>query len=196
MNRESSALGIDIGRVIIHGDGPDTAFVGAGSDEEAMRAPAIDGAFEHVARLVERFSATRVWLVSKCGKKVEARTRMWLARHRFHVTTGLSPENVRFCRDRREKAPICDALGIGFFVDDRLDVLSAMRGVVAHRFLFGASSSPEAGILPVPTWAAAERAILHALDGAVVTAPSLHAEGTSRNTAGTASASHTPFSER
>ena len=31
-------LGIDIGRVIIHGDGPDTSFIGA-TDDDAMRAP-------------------------------------------------------------------------------------------------------------------------------------------------------------
>ncbi len=98
-------LGIDIGRVIIHGDGPDTSFVGpragvasaasgrarrwvAGSDEEAMRAPAMDGAFDAIARLVRRFSG-RVWLVSKCGKKVEMRSRMWLAQHRLHEITGV-----------------------------------------------------------------------------------------------------------
>ncbi|MFK5221766.1 hypothetical protein ACI3PI_10215, partial [Lactobacillus helveticus] len=53
-------LGIDIGRVIIHGDGPDTSFVGAGTDEEALEAPAMDGALDTIARLVRCFSPENV----------------------------------------------------------------------------------------------------------------------------------------
>ena len=47
-------LGVDIGRVIIHGDGPDTSFVGAATTEEALRAPALDGCFDSLERLTER----------------------------------------------------------------------------------------------------------------------------------------------
>ena len=156
-------LGVDIGRVIIEGDGPDTSFVG-GSEEAALRAPAVEGAFESLTRLRERFGG-RVWLVSKCGAKVQARTRSWLDRHRFFQATGIPYGQMRFCRDRRDKAPICAELGIGLFVDDRLDVLAAMRDIVRHRFQFGAASAPagESGVLAVPTWRAAEEAILAAL---------------------------------
>ncbi|MBX3192888.1 MAG: hypothetical protein KF819_38240 [Labilithrix sp.] len=155
-------LGVDIGRVIIHGDGPDTSFIG-GADEDAMRAPAMEGAFEALARLTDRFGG-RVFVVSKCGPRIEARSRAWLERHRFFESTGIARESLRFCRKRPDKAPICRELGIDFFVDDRLDVLAAMAGVVRHRFLFGAASSPEPGVTPAPTWAAAERAIVAALD--------------------------------
>lgn len=152
-------LGVDIGRVIIEGDGPDTSFVG-GSDADAMRAPAMAGAFAALARLCETFEG-RVWLVSKCGPKIQARTRTWLDRQRFFQSTGIPYGQLRFCRDRRDKAPICAELGIGLFVDDRFDVLQAMAGIVPHRFQFGATTSA-AGITPVPDWAAAERAILDA----------------------------------
>ena len=108
-------LGVDIGRVIIHGDGPDTSFVG-GSTEDALRAPAVDGALAALARLQLRF-AGRVWLVSKCGPKVQSRTLAWFDRHRFFEATGLSRERVRFCRDRRDKAPICEELGIALRLD-------------------------------------------------------------------------------
>ena len=37
-------------------------------------------AFDAIARLVRSFGG-RVWIVSKCGKKIEARSRMWLERH-------------------------------------------------------------------------------------------------------------------
>lgn len=150
-------LGVDIGRVIIHGDGPDTSFIG-GTDADAMRAPAMDGALSSLARLCRLFHA-KVWLVSKCGPRIEQRSRAWLDRHAFWAETGVPRENLRFCRSRKDKAPICDELGIGFFVDDRLDVLLAMEGVVPHRFLFGASSSPDPAIVPVPTWSLAEEAL-------------------------------------
>jgi hypothetical protein len=155
-------LGVDIGRVIIHGDGPDTSFIG-GSDADAMRAPAMEGVFDALRRLRARFEG-RVWLVSKCGPRIELRSRAWLAGTRFFETTGIPGDNLRFCRNRKDKAPICLELGIDFFVDDRIDVLVPMVGTVAHRFLFGALTSPDHGVTPVPTWAAAEAAITRILD--------------------------------
>lgn len=158
MNR----IGIDIGRVIIEGDGPDTSFVG-GTEEQALHAPAIVGAFETIARLVQRFGPENVHLVSKCGKRVEARTRTWLALHRFYEHTGVLHTNLHFCRAREQKAPICKDLGVTFFVDDRIDVLDFMTAVVPYRFLFGATDTDRPGVVPVPTWSAAEEAIASAL---------------------------------
>jgi hypothetical protein len=155
-------LGVDIGRVIIHGDGPDTNFIG-GSDADAMDAPPMAGVLEALARLCARFEG-RVWIVSKCGPRIEARSRAWLRAHRFFETTAIPHKNIRFCKSRKEKAPICLDLGIDFFVDDRIDVLLPMAAIVAHRFLFGAASSPQQGIVPVPTWAVAEAAICRILD--------------------------------
>lgn len=154
--QKAPVLGVDIGRVIIEGDGPDTSFIG-GSDDQAMRAPAMSGAFESLRRLTDLFER-RVWLVSKCGPRIQERTRKWLDRHRFFQTTGIPYGQLRFCRERKEKAPICLELGITLFVDDRLDVLQAMAGVVPHRFQFGASSAPE-GIVPVKSWVEAEEAL-------------------------------------
>ena len=109
-------LGVDIDRVIIHGDGPDTSFID-GSNDDALNAPAMSGAFQALARLTER----------------------------------------------PEKAVICRKLGINGFVDDRADVLQAMRGIVSHLFLFGAHSAPDSAFTAVATWAEAERAIVAAL---------------------------------
>lgn len=164
MNSKEIRLGVDIGRVIIQGDGPDTNFIG-GSEDEAMRAPAMDGVLESLDYLARRFDG-RVWIVSKCGPRIEARSRAWLDRHRVFEATGIPRENIRFCRQRKDKALICLDLAIGFFVDDRVDVLVPMAGVVEHRFLFGAVSSSEPGIVPVPTWAATETAIARLLDEA------------------------------
>lgn len=161
-------LGVDIGRVIIHGDGPDTNFIG-GTDADAMSAPAMDGVFEALARLRARFEG-RVWLVSKCGPRIEMRSRAWLDHHRFFETTGIPRENLRFCKNRKDKTPICEELGIGYFVDDRADVLTPMAGIVLHRFLFGATASSDPRVTAVPTWAVAEAAITAALDAELVRA--------------------------
>lgn len=160
-------LGIDIGRVLIAGDGPDTSFIG-GSDDDAMRAPAMEGAFESVARLVARYEG-RVWLVSKCGPRIQARSRRWLERHAFFETTGVRPDRLRFCRERREKAPICLELGITCFVDDRADVLAAMAGTVATRILFGAEVSRDPGVVPAPRWSDAEAIAREAADVLLLT---------------------------
>jgi hypothetical protein len=149
----TNRLGVDIGRVIIAGDGPDTSFVG-GSEEDALSAPPIEGAFEALTRLREHF-AGRIWLVSKCGARVQARTRLWLAHHQFFERTGIDPLHLRFCRTRPEKAPICAELGITCFIDDRVDVLAEMRDIVPTRILFGAPTA-SSDVIAAPDWVAAE----------------------------------------
>lgn len=144
-------LGIDIGRVIINGDGPDTSFLGT-SLERAMKAPAMPGAFESILRLTEAFHG-QVWLVSKCGENVARKSTAWLEHNGFWKQTPVLPDRVRFCRKRPEKAVICRELGITHFIDDRTDVLEAMVGVVPHRFLF------------TNDWPATEAAVLATIQG-------------------------------
>jgi hypothetical protein len=147
-------LGVDIGRVIIapgdDGD-EDTSFL-HGSLEDALRTPPMEGAFDAIRRLVETFG-DRVWLVSKCGPRIQDRTRHWLEHHGFHEKTGLSRDRVVFCLQRRQKADHCAQLGIEAFIDDRLDVLEAMRGHVAHLFWFGEDRGSERA----PKWLTAVR---------------------------------------
>jgi hypothetical protein len=153
MRTSESRLGIDIGRVIIsRGEGSnDTSFL-HGSIERALQTPPYENMFEVVPRLVARFGG-RAWLVSKCGPRIQERTRQWLEHHRFWERTGIPPENVRFCRDRPGKAPICRELGITHFIDDRLDVLEYLRGSVPHLYLFAAAFAPqEQWLTPLTGW--------------------------------------------
>ncbi|MFC0532150.1 hypothetical protein [Phytohabitans kaempferiae] len=160
-------LGIDIGRVIIdgtsHPEGGDTAFF-AGDTATMLRTPAVPGAFEAIARLVARFEG-RAWLVSKCGERVQRRTLHWLDHHDFAGRTGIAPDRVRFCRRRPDKAIHCAELGITHFVDDKLDVHEALRGMVPHLYLFGRQARCPAWLAHTPTWPAAEAAITAALAG-------------------------------
>ena len=87
-----------------------------------MRAPEIPGAFDAVAALVRALQG-RVYLVSKCGERIEARTRRWLVQKRFFDRTGLPRENLRFCRERRDKVGIAQALKLDR--EDRFGLLLA-----------------------------------------------------------------------
>ena len=149
-------LGIDIGRVIITPDGGgkgDTSFIG-GSIEDALATPPYDGMFDVVPELVRRFGG-RVWLVSKARQRVQEKTRLWLSHHHFFERTGIAADHLRFCLERPQKAEHCRELGITHFIDDRLDVLGHLHGVVGFRFLFGPQNPtidvPNA-IVPIRTW--------------------------------------------
>ena len=159
-NHNEHRLGLDIGRVIITGDQPggDTSFIGGGIDD-VLRTPPIPGALESVGRLVALFGG-RVWLVSKCGQRMEDKTRLWLAHYRFYETTGLPESHARFCRERPQKRDHAAELGLTHCVDDRPDVLEHLRGLVPHLFLFGPQrAAPPDWVTPVAGWAEAEAAI-------------------------------------
>lgn len=155
-------LGIDVGRVLISpGDDkrPDTSFIG-GTLEHALNTPPYEGMFEVVPSLVKRFNQ-QVWIVSKCGPRIQQRTLQWFRHHRFFERTGISPRNVRFCLKRPEKAGHCREIGITHFIDDRPDVLAPMADVVPNRYLFGPQRTPaEPGMIPVLTWEQVARELI------------------------------------
>lgn len=156
-------LGIDVGRVLIApGDDsrPDTSFIG-GSLENALGTPPYEGMFDVVPELVERF-AGQVWIVSKCGPRIQQRTLQWFEHHRFFKRTGIDPANVRFCLKRPDKAVHCREIGITHFIDDRADVLQPMLGTVPELLLFGPQRDRHvsASFRHVQDWSAVARALL------------------------------------
>lgn len=169
-------LGIDIGRVIIgpvddHGRA-DTSFL-SGTVERAMQTPPAPGALDSIAQLARAFGGD-VWLVSKCGPGIQAKTRRWLAHWHFWDATGIAPDHLRFCLKRPQKADHCRELAITHFIDDRVDVLEHLRGLVPHLYLFGAdwrTRRAPAWALPVITWPRALAAVLATLPSAAPARP-------------------------
>ena len=165
-NTNTPRLGIDIGRVIIdgssHPNGGDTAFFN-GNEATMLATPEMDGGFEAIADLVDAF-AGQVWLVSKCGQRVQARSTRWLKAHRFHERTGVEYANVRFCRRRPDKREHCVDLALTHFIDDHPEVHRAIEDVVDHQFFFG----PQRNAVPsygthVMDWTEARTAVLATL---------------------------------
>jgi hypothetical protein len=143
-------LGVDVGGVIVvladHGE--DTSFFGS----DPLQTPAVAGVFEGLAALTAGPFGGRVHLVSKAGPKVAANTRAWLAHHSFFDHTGIAEANLHFVRERRDKAPVCQRLGVTHFVDDRRDVLAYLE-TVEHRYLFTGGGAGQVGVIEVPDWA-------------------------------------------
>lgn len=169
-NHSKPVLGIDIGRVIIGAADSsgvaDTSFI-SGSEEAALNTPASPGAFEAIAELTKAFSG-RVWLVSKCGPRIQKLTKRWLARSSFYEMTGVRQDRIRFCLKRPEKREHCLAIGATHFIDDRLDVLEHLVGAVPRLYWFGyqrdtAQSPPWAQ--PVPDWNETRALVLSQLAG-------------------------------
>ncbi len=148
-------LGIDIGRVIINGPahpaGGDTAFF-SGDEATMLATPEMDGCVAAIARLTGAFGG-RVWLVSKCGPNVQARTLRWLTAHDFYRRTGMPDRHVRFCRTRPDKRSHCEDLNLTHFVDDHPEVHAAIRGTVDYQYFFGPQRQPVPGYgIHAPTW--------------------------------------------
>jgi hypothetical protein len=159
-------LGVDFGRVIndasAHPSGDDTSFL-KGGEEVMLATPATPGAFESLRRLTTLFEG-HVWIVSKASESTQAKTERWLAHREFYTATGIPPDHVRFVRRRAEKAAVCSELGITHFVDDRVEVLEFLVGVVPYRYLFGPQDGTvSSSMVPVATWSIAEAAISDSL---------------------------------
>ena len=153
-------LGVDVGGVLIdrvRADGADTSFF----SDRFLETPAVAGAFETLARLSQDRFGQRLCIISKCGPRIEAKTRLWLARHKLLDTLGLDDRALHFCRERKDKAPICKRLGVTHFIDDRMDVLVHLN-TVPHRYLFGPQRGgvDSRGALRVETWADVAAALL------------------------------------
>ncbi len=142
-------LGIDVGGVLVDrvAEGSDTSFFG----DRPMDTPAVPYALEAIAELVELFGY-RVHIVSKAGPKISELTRRWLGSRGVIGEHGILIGNVHFVRNRPEKHPICERLGVTHFIDDRLDVLGHLA-TVDRCYLFTGGLGTHAIPVSVPHWA-------------------------------------------
>jgi hypothetical protein len=60
----------------------------------------------------------------------------WLNSRQFFTITGVSPDNVVFCREREHKAAIGSLLELDVMIDDRQEICSQMEAVGIYPVLF------------------------------------------------------------
>ena len=129
-------IGIDFSGVIVRNRklvrDEDTGL--AGSDKAAV---AQDGVFDAIHEIISICDGG-VWIISKAGPRMQARTRAWLDTVDFFSHTGLDADHVRFCLKRQEKEVICRELEISHFVDDHVHVMQILRHTVPHLYFFAA----------------------------------------------------------
>ena len=103
-------IGIDLGWTI-KGHKP--------SNERDLPAP---DSFRVISELVRR--GDLVYIISKVNSEQKARCEKWLETHDFFDKTGVKPENLYFCFERKDKAIFVKALGIKIMIDDRPEVMA------------------------------------------------------------------------
>lgn len=121
-------IGIDFGNVICGGGGEDTSFF----SDNYLRTPELAGAWTSIAAL--RNAGHELHIVSKCYPTVEAKTVKWVDVHGFYL--NFKQHRVHIVRKRELKAPMCKALELDIFIDDRQDIINSLHGVVEHPILF------------------------------------------------------------
>ncbi len=144
-------IGLDIGKVITDGrrdDPEDTSFFG----DNFLKTPMVDDTLDSVHRIIQHFGKKRTFVISRCGAKTAGKSMWWLDSKGFFAPDMLDIRNVRFCRERQDKAPIAAELGLDFFIDDKADVLLPMQ-TVGTRILFGPQSQrPPSSLYYAETW--------------------------------------------
>lgn len=103
-------LGIDLGNVVFR------------------KGEVVPDAFETIQKLVPQF--TNVYIVSRVNFDQKERSLAALKITRFFEFTGIPPENLYYCFERRDKAVFQRGLNIRFFIDDRYDCLAPMENWV------------------------------------------------------------------
>lgn len=129
----------------------DTSFF----SDNYLQTPTTPRALEALAALAGKYGNDR-YVISKCGPRMQEKTLNWMEHNGFYDITGIRPENVWFCLERPDKAPLIQQLGITAFVDDRADVLGYIDPSVT-RYLYGGEPSTTTQFVAVASWEAVLR---------------------------------------
>lgn len=128
-------VAVDIGQVLLERGEP-----GEIPSERIPGLPAVRGALAGFRKLVAAFGRENVWIVSRCAEASEPLLVTWLKdRSLIGSEPNTIPETqVRFCRERADKAKILAEIGANAHIDDRADVLAPTSDVasLSRRILF------------------------------------------------------------
>lgn len=158
-------LGIDCGGVILKHNSTNAREVQEWegtifSDNNYLKSPEVFAAVESIAAIIELVGEDNVFIISKCGSKVEMKTMQWLEYHNLFQRTGFKREHVFFCRNREHKAEFCTDLELTHYVDDHVMILQTLPQSVFRQIhfhpakFFGSSFTPstEERLVTLGSW--------------------------------------------
>lgn len=132
---KTNKLGVDIGGVIIDGSSEhkDTIFT-----DSYLETPEVSNSVSSLKTLLDNSFQNDIYLISKCGPRIQKRTLDWLDHHNFYDRTGVGKNNVYFSLERKNKVDICKRLNITHYIDDRLEILGYLSdlNICEKLFLF------------------------------------------------------------
>ena len=116
-------IGIDLGGVIISQDTdePDLFF-----SDSFLKVEPFQNSFLIIQNMIQTIGQENVFIISKCGEKIQKKSIEWLEHKRFFEITKFNPKNIYFCLERYQKAEIAQTLHLTHFIDDRYSVLKYM----------------------------------------------------------------------
>jgi hypothetical protein len=65
-----------------------------------------------------------IFLISKCNSRQKEEVEKWLKEVDIFNQTGIKPENLYFCFERKDKSLFVKALDIDIMIDDRAEVMA------------------------------------------------------------------------
>lgn len=153
--------GVDIGNVLIEN------FVKDIKDESKITWEAISkngrlisGAIEGLKFLIEKVGPDNVWIVSKVSPIQQKVSEMVFENLKICEKTGLLSDHIRFCLERKDKAPIIKKLGLEGHIDDRGEVIESLQVFLPCPIWFNPSKKDytewnkyvSSQVLMVPNW--------------------------------------------
>ena len=137
-------LGIDFGNVIID-------HLGFGTTEDYFHhgdynlIPPVENALECLAELNRTGLFKNITVVYNATGVADMKISNWLIAHRFCEITGIPAANIFRSTHGRNKLIYCQQHGITHFVDDRMEVLNPMIGIIPFLFLLNGQAQEIAG---------------------------------------------------
>ena len=101
---------------------------------KGVRHPEIDfdkiapDSFRIISNLIKR--GDNVYLISKCNSAQKENVEKWLKDSDFFNNTGVNPNNLYFCFERKDKSLFVKALDIQIMIDDRTEVMAHLSPLV------------------------------------------------------------------
>lgn len=121
---QTPIVSLDFGNVIAVRDGHGNPL---------LEMPEAPGLRAGISRLADLFGWGNIHVTSRCTEPKEAEIVQWLRNHNIVADGRMPVANVRFCRERHEKAPILSRIEASAHVDDRPDVLVPTAGIPSLR---------------------------------------------------------------